>query len=302
LTGGIFVDLIRQVEFMIKTLQLGNHLVAFLDVLGQRERFRALHHPTTPEDRAEVGEVLRQTAGFVLELRSLFDTQFTAFEAGLARLKKQTEKPIRPKFMGFSDSFVTSVPIRTDEGHLALMVTIVSALAAAASVMCVSLASGHPLRGGIDVGLATEIGPQEIYGTALERAYLLESEEAGYPRIVIGSELWRFLSSAHAHFEMQETPESKAIAAIIEKAKGLIAIDEDGKRILDYLGPAVVDNSAGLIEKSKEIQLKPIYEFVLAEQERINKGKDPKLIARYKALRYYIESRLPLWGFDVVKT
>ena len=32
---------------MTKTLQLGNHLAAFLDVLGQRERFSALHHPTT---------------------------------------------------------------------------------------------------------------------------------------------------------------------------------------------------------------------------------------------------------------
>jgi len=287
---------------MTKTLQLGNHLAAFLDVLGQRERFRALHHPTTPEDKAEVAEVLRQTAGFVLELRHVFDTQFTAFEAGLTNLKKHTENPVRPKFMGFSDSFVTSVPIRTDDGHLALMVTIVSALSAAAAVMGVSLASGHPLRGGIDVGLAVEIGPQEIYGTALERAYLLESEEAGYPRIVIGEELWHFLSSAHAHFQVQETPESKAITAIIEKAKGLIAIDEDGKRVLDYLGPAIVENSAGLIEKFKELQLKPIYEFVLAEQERINKRNDPKLIVRYQAFRRYVESRLPLWNFDVVKT
>jgi hypothetical protein len=298
----IFVAGIRQSEFMTKTLQLGNHLVAFLDVLGQRERFRALHHPTTPEDKAEVGEVLRQTAGFVLQLRNVFDTQFTAFEAGLTNLKKHTEKPVRPKFMGFSDSFVTSVPIRTDDGHLALMVTIVSALSAAAGVMSVSLASGHPLRGGIDVGLAVEIGPQEIYGTALEKAYLLESEEAGYPRIVIGEELWHFLSSAHAHFQVQETPESKAITAIIEKAKRLIAIDKDGKRVLDYLGPAIVENYPGLIEKIKELEVKPIYEFVLAEQERINKRNDPKLIARYHAFRYYIESRLPLWNFDVVKT
>ncbi|MGA8938978.1 MAG: hypothetical protein WB439_07425 [Acidobacteriaceae bacterium] len=287
---------------MIKTLQLGNHLVAFLDVLGQREKFRALHHPTSPEDRAEVGEVVRQTAGFVLELRNIFDTQFTAFEAGLANLKKQTENPVRPKFMGFSDSFVTSVPIRDDDGHLALMVTIVSALSAAAGVMIVSLASGHPLRGGIDVGLAVEIGPQEIYGTALEKAYLLESQEAGYPRILIGEELWNFLSTAYTYFQAQGTPESKAITAIIEKAKRLIAIDKDGKRILDYLGPAIVENNSGLIEKSKEIELKPIYEFVLAEQERINKGNDHKLIARYQAFRFYIESRLPLWNFDVVRT
>jgi len=50
------------------------------------------------------------------------------------------------------------------------------------------------LRGGIDVGLATEIGPGEIYGTALERAYVLKSKEAEYQRIVIGDELCRYLN------------------------------------------------------------------------------------------------------------
>ncbi|QEE28175.1 hypothetical protein FTW19_09315 [Terriglobus albidus] len=182
------------------------------------------------------------------------------------------------------------------------MITIVSALSAAASVMGVSLASGHPLRGGIDVGLATEIGPQEIYGTALESAYRLESEEAGYPRILVGEGLWRFLNSAHANFRTQATPESKTITAIIEKALKLIAIDSDGKKILDYLGPFIVENAAGSEGKFKEIQLKPIYEFALAEQERINKGNDPKLIVRYEALRHYIESRLPLWNYPVMST
>ena len=44
------------------------------------------------------------------------------------------------------------------------------------------------------MGLATDIGPQEIYGAALGSAYRLESEEAGYPRIVIGDELWRYFN------------------------------------------------------------------------------------------------------------
>jgi hypothetical protein len=284
-----------------KHLQLRNHLVAFLDVLGQRERFKALYLPSTPEERAEVAAVLTQTAGFVLELRNIFDKQFTAFESGLPNIRKYTDEPLRPRFVGFSDSFVTSVPIRNKGGDLALMVTIASALSATATVMQVSLASKHPLRGGIDVGLATEIGPGEIYGTALERAYLLESKEAGYPRIVIGEELWHFFNSALANFQLQATTEAKSITAIIEKTMGLITIDDDGRRILDYLGPAIVELAGSNLE-FRERMLKPIYDFVLAEQERINTGSDHKLIARYKAFRHYIESRLPLWGFDEVKT
>jgi hypothetical protein len=61
------------------------------------------------------------------------------------------------------------------------------------------------------VGLATEIGPHEIYGAALGSAYLLESEEAGYPRIVIGGELWRYFNAALATFRRQTTPAAQSI-------------------------------------------------------------------------------------------
>jgi hypothetical protein len=163
--------------------------------------------------------------------------------------------------------------------------------------MLTSLASKHPLRGGIDVGLATEIGPDEIYGTALERAYLLECKEAKYPRILIGDELWRYLNVALANFQSQTTPEAKSITAIIGKISGLIATDCDGNRILDYLGPTIVDHARPGDEKGRVV--KSIYDFVLAEQKRINEANDPELIARYQAFRRYIESRLHLWSLKV---
>ena len=52
-----------------ETHTLGWHLVAFLDVLGQRERFRQLRLPKTPEEHTAVQGVLRDTVGFVLSLR-----------------------------------------------------------------------------------------------------------------------------------------------------------------------------------------------------------------------------------------
>lgn len=278
-------------------LQLGHHLVAFLDVLGQRERFKDLRLPNTPEESAEVAEVLRQTAGFVIELRRIFGEQFESFESGLTKVRLRTSASIRPKFVGFSDSFVTSVPLYSQGGNLVPTVTTFSALAAAAVVMLTSLASEHPLRGGIDVGLATEIGPQEIYGTALERAYLLESKDAKYLRILIGDELWQYLQVALANFQLKTTPEARAIAAIIGKITGLIATDYDGKRILDYLGPGIVANTDAN-NKTGEKMVKPAYEFVLSEQRRVNERGDPKLIARFQSLRQYFESRLPLWNLE----
>jgi hypothetical protein len=282
-------------------LQLGHHLVAFLDVLGQRDRFKGLRLPKTPEESAEVAEVLRQTAGFVIELRQIFDEQFRSFEAGLPHVRRQTGASVRPKFVGFSDSFVTSVPLHNQGGDLVPIITVFSVLAAAAIVMLTSLASKHPLRGGIEVGLATEIGPQEIYGTALERAYLLESKDAEYPRIVIGDELWLYLQVALANFQAQTTPEARSVAAIVGKITELIATDYDGKRILDYLGPVIAE-IPGTGNKSREKMVKPAYEFVLGEQKRINETHDAKLIARYQAFRQYFESRLPFWKLEAERT
>ena len=135
------------------------------------------------------------------------------------------------------------------------------------------MASKHPLRGGIDVGLATEIGPQEIYGAALERAYLLESKEAGYLRIVIGDELWRYFNAALANFQAQTTPIVRSIAAITTRMMGLMTTDADGKRVLDYLGQTMVEHAAPE-GGHKEYLVKLIYEFVLAEQKRIDEGKN----------------------------
>jgi len=59
---------------------------------------------------------------------------------------------VRPSVFGFSDSFVMSVPLRNDVGDLVRVVMVCSTLASAEILMLSSLASKHPLRGGIDVG------------------------------------------------------------------------------------------------------------------------------------------------------
>jgi hypothetical protein len=261
--------------------------------------FAELRLPKSPEETATVGEVLRQTAGFVLDLREAFEEQFGRFEAGASSLVlRHTKQPVRPRFVGFSDSFVTSVSLRNEGGDLVGIVTVFSALSAAAIVMLMSLATNHPLRGGIDVGFATEIGPQEIYGSALGSAYHLESNEAGYPRIVIGDELWRYFKAALANFQAQKTPVAQAIAAITERMMGLIATDRDGKQILDYLGQTMVQH-AGAGGGQKNELVRRAYNFVLVEQKRIVEEGNAKLIDRYESLRRYVESRLPLWGIEL---
>jgi hypothetical protein len=277
---------------------LGGDLVAFLDVLGQREKFRELRLPKTPEEHAKVKEVLRQTARFVVDLRAVFQKNFEAFEKGVSEIPIEAKESLRPNFVGFSDLFVTSAPLWSGSDHLVRVVRVFSVLSAAGVVMLTSLTSKHPLRGGIDVGLATEIAPNEIYGTALERAYLLECNVAQYPRIVIGDGLWDYLNAAIREFKAQATPIAKAITAITEKAMQMTAADRDGKRILDYLGGVMVENAGPGKTKTATNMVRPCYEFVLTEQERALREGDTKLAGRYALLRQYFESRLTLWGLD----
>jgi len=276
---------------------LGHHLVAFLDVLGQREQFRQLRLPKTPDEETHAKEVIKNTAGYVLGLRQLFRTQFEVFEQG-AQMNAYTNEPVQPSFVGFSDSFVTSVPLRDDGTGLVRVVTVFSALSSAAVVMIHSFAAKHALRGGIDVGLATEIGPGEIYGTALERAYILESEVAKYPRIVIGDELWKYLNTVLTEFQKSTNPMAKSVTAIVRAIQKMVTADSDGKLILDYLGEFVFQNAT---PAHVEQAVRPAYEFVLSEQKRLNAEGNLKLIDRYGSLRSYFESRLPLWGLTVTK-
>ena len=272
---------------------MGHHLVVFLDVLGQRERFRQLQLPKTPEDHARVGQVLKDTAGFVSNLRDSFRNQFEAFAAGIATGPLREQGSLRPHMVGFSDSFVASVALTNDKGDLIPIVAVFSALFAASILMLISLDSEHTLRGGIDVGLATEIAAGEIYGTALERAYLLECQRAKYPRILIGENLWNYLSAALLEFGKSTTPAGKGAAAVVQKMMGLVSTDTDGERILDYLGPVLAD----LMKPGEaKTMVQPAYDFVVAEQQRLLSVGDAKLGERYTFLRRYFEFRLAQLG------
>src|ERR1700686_4147352 len=237
---------------------LENYLVAFLDVLGQSDKFEQLRLPKTEEEHAAVQEVMRDTVRFVSDLRARFGIQFDAFEAGLLKDQPSVKK-FHPAFVGLSDSFVTFVPIRNEDQHLTPNIRMFSALAAACIVMLTSLASKHALRGGIDIDLATEMVPGEIYGTALMRAYRLESRVADYPRIVIGDGLWKYLSLGQQVMENPSTQVGIFLKALIQKQMALITEDIDGKRILNYLGSGIASIAK---PGAADILVKPAYQFV----------------------------------------
>lgn len=284
-----------------KNIFLGHYAVAFIDLLGQQEFLRNLHslpNPEVPEDMDATREHLKNTYGVVTGMRKFFSDSFEAY----ARKPKDineltpeqrkefgtlTNNPI--KFQTFSDSVVIYMPLRTDTAKLPVR-GIYGILGAAATTFTCCLAAGHPIRGGIDVGLGMDITKNEIYGPALSRAYTLESRIANYPRIVIGKELVSYLEALKDQF-------STDVPAVIAKKMAkkcieCIAFDDDGHPFIDYLGESYRNLFGEVVDATV---IKKAYDQVLKFSAKYQSEKNSKLAFRYTLLRNYFEDRLPLW-------
>lgn len=289
----------------LSDFELRHYLVAIVDVLGQRAQLRELRQlPTSPIEEDAVLQTLRQTAGFVLALRKAFRELIEGYsepthlllelpEAQRAELLELRRSEILVR--GVSDSIVVSVPVRDDNDFCNSLNGVFGTLFGIAGMFLTSLAMGKAVRGGVDVGLALEISPGEIYGAALERAYKLEASVASSPRIVIGDELRRFL---HAATTMPVASHGSRIAKeVASLCLHLIAQDVDGQHILDYMGktfqqqvPADTANSL----------TRPAYEFAVREERRLSDGECDAVHRKYVDLRKYMESRLHFWGIQQV--
>jgi hypothetical protein len=277
-------------------------LIAYIDVLGQRERLRQLRTlPTTLDEHDEAFTLVRSTAGFVITLRKQFAEFFeqqnkptSAFNGLEAELRKQIQAASRcvASSRGVSDSVIISVPILPDYDHYMSLSSIYAALGSICAMMVTSLSMHHAVRGGVDIGIGLRITNDEIYGPALERACYLEAEVARWPRVVVGSELWAYLSEEEST-ELQ-TPWGKMAREYACDSKKLVTQTDEGDLMLDFLGSKVKGISPALRSTVPE----SAYSFVVHEHERFARDRNEKLEVRYRALRLYFESKLALWGID----
>lgn len=287
------------------SLSLEYYVVGFFDLLGQQDflrNLRSLPKKTDETALAKTREDLKNTYGAVLRMRKLFSDTFDTYaqrklpDTGLLTPAQQhiynrmNNNPIR--FQGFSDSMIVFLSLHnTDEAKIHTR-GILGIFAAAALTSIGSLAVGHPIRGGIDVGLGFQPSTNEIYGPALSRAYTLESNVANYPRIVVGEELIRYLNETGAQPATDEF--SKMSIQVAANCIKCLAYDDDGIPFIDYLGPyfrtLIGDTAqdASFIDKA--------YDQVIKFSTRYKTAKNSQLAFRYTLLRNYFEDRLPLWA------
>jgi hypothetical protein len=277
-------------------LEINYYIVAFIDILGQQDalkKFKGLPNDNSRKEKDEFLAIVKSTFGvinnFSLTFKSYFDEFMKMQNMPSLNYKVQSNDI---KFQRFSDCLVIFLSLSKDEKSFPI-VGIYGILAACAGIFPLWLSIGHPLRGGIEIGMGAEIYENEIYGLVVSEAYNLENKIAQYPRIVVGEKLKRYLFD-HAKNETSESDfHTKLTRELAKICMGLLTQDDDGYAIVDYLGEGSKKVFYKEIENEHIVQ--KAYDFVIEQFDKWQQNKDSKLAFRYTLLRNYFEARLPLW-------
>ncbi|MBU4258823.1 MAG: hypothetical protein KKC39_05965 [Candidatus Omnitrophica bacterium] len=293
---------------MKKDFNYWYYLVAFIDILGQKEAFQGINDlPKNEDEKEKLIRAHSHTALFVEELRGGFDDYFNAYteikesEFKVPEEKKEQFDEMRKsilKHARFSDCLQFFVPLENKKYHSPCANGVFGILGACGGMLLWSLARGKPFRAGIDVGIATELSSGEVYGPGFFNAYTLESKIAQYPRIVIGNHLINYLVNlSHKNPQLpNQTKEDVELCNIIaDSCLKMIGQDLDGQYILDYLGDKFFEIfTKHLSNEEKGLNSKVFklaFDFVESEYNKQKENRDQKLAFRYFMLYSYFKSK-----------
>jgi hypothetical protein len=287
-------------------IHAGSYVAGFFDLLGQQDRLRnirAIPSADDPDGVATLREQIRQSYGVVVDFRKAFTRFFHDFSVSNVGLTGFTEaqRAIYDDYTAddiqiqpMSDSILVYTSVFGPSRKVSFR-GIFGILAAAAGSMLACLAAGHPLRGGIDLGIGLVIDKSEFYGPVLARAHTLESRIASYPRIVVGKELINFL---HFFANNKDTEiEHQMARGAARSCLDLCADDVDGNTFLDFLGPGVRKH-VGRDMDSRIVSAAIQRVFQYHEEAKV--AEDQKLGFRYALLSDYCQDRAELWGIKLV--
>ena len=292
-------------------IEYGYHLVAFIDILGQKESFKEngqyldeieTYFDNPEELKKKFAKAHAETVVSIERLRKQFKDFFNAYTQKhseptlippdkINQFKKMREAEV--DLQVFSDCILAISSLKKDEYFSHAINSVFGVLMACGGMLLASLSVGKPFRAGIEIGLGTKF--EGVYGPVLFRAYELESSVAQYPRIVIGDGLLNFLynlSDRHPQFEGQIKEDIEWCKLMADTCLKMIVKDVDGIYIFDYLGE---EATKGVREQEGKDFMKRCYDdakrFVEKEYKKHVDSKDEKLSKRYAMLNQYFNAR-----------
>lgn len=277
------------------TLHFSNYCVAFIDLLGQQDALKGqtvLPIIDTEEDYLKFVSEVKGSIGSISALQKMA-TEFVKASGvnpqwpDMTKQQKEDAEEIKkaiPKEQRWSDGLVYFLSIG-EHVSKSSVTGIIQMMYLTGALCFLGLAAKKPLRGALEIGWGVELNNGEINGAALANSYQLESQVAGYPRIVIGENLYLYLAS------LRETKEIKPIQQynkhLASRCLDMISVDIDGHYILDYLSPAFTDS---VTKKIIGDLFSEAYENICSDYEKFRNSKDTKLATRYFLLKSYFEA------------
>lgn len=275
-------------------LYFANYAVAFLDLLGQRAALSGeslLPNFETDEEKADFTVRAKRSIGSI----GVLQKRAREVEEGYKSITFEDLKAALPKdfsaevdtFAGadlhtqyWSDGLVLFAPLKGSQPVLGLSV-LSQLIAKSGSICYMGLATGEPIRGGIEIAWGVELNKGEIYGPAVARAYELESCVAEFPRIVIGENAVRLL---HASTQF---PDSAFVRALAQSILRQIARDDRGIYFVHYLSGQNNDQS---VAAHSDIYPRALG-YIQSQLEQHPVGS--KLHSRYSTLQDYFLAHSP---------
>lgn len=278
-------------------LHLSIYLVVYIDLLGQSVELEKVRDmPETDVEIEAASVAIDQSAGRVLRLRNRLQGVVSELMSAHSQLVELIAPEHRESFMrlqpqvnqmGFSDTFVVSVPLQErgePEGPARAASAVYNVLVGVAGISLVALSEGVPLRGGLQVGPAVDIFPQEIYGAPLVDAYRLESQVAEYPRTAVSPDFFGYLEY------LERLPSDGRFNDYAGRKAGdcrqlICDAPDDGFPMLHILSPKVIE-----AEPAFAPYRVPARDWVAAQVGRYRKEGNQKLTDRYARLARYFET------------
>lgn len=314
---------------LAEQITVGPYVVALHDILGQGSRLSEWSDCRALSQKAEKPwNAMLQTVQEVYRIRK----DFNDILSGLNKVEPgdmSEDEDVRKEFeehpngkeilrrlprgsihsQAFSDTNIWFTQAMNDEGlhltnqiaRLVLGVGFAHLLAMSRKVVC---------RGGIAIGAGTDAlghlareGRSEIYGPVLHQAYLLENQQAVYPRVILSDALVDYIHSVE--YELAGLDEISVEYALglysnlhVEQFKKFTRKDIDGAFVIDFAGEVAAETFKPVLA-SEGLDPKWVYtsafEFIESEKERFASERNYKLSGRYEWIRRYLASCREFW-------
>jgi hypothetical protein len=275
-------------------MNITNYCVSFVDLLGQKDAMRGeslfAGFSNAQEEKAFKRKIKDSIGGIhwlqknaahflkdypdkIIKRGKLTKSERTAYDE-MKKMKMQQQR--------WSDGLV----FFTSMQGKAPMNAIWEIFGTAGCLCLLGLAGKRPIRGSIEISWGVELHKGELSGPAVANSYVLESEIAQYPRIVVGNHAVNYLYVATQHTPTDKVDEYNC--SLAEVCLQMISPDVDGYLILDYLGEAFTQ--AFTKHASKDLYEKALA-YATAQLDFHAKNKNTKLAVRYNWLLAYMEAK-----------